>query len=129
VWLSLYVRQNLRYSLIMLEDEMRRCEEQLGSSTVRASADALDRLVSDQFVEFGSSGKEYTKRDVIDQMLARPHVTISLLDFRVFAVSPDVALATYRTAGSLRSSIWRREGGHWRIVFHQGTPITDPKTA
>ena len=114
---------------MMLEDEIRRCEEQFGTSTVRASADALDRLVSDQFVEFGSSGNEYTKRDVIDQMLAHPHVTISLVDFRVVAVSPDVALATYRTAGSLRSSIWRREGVYWRIVFHQGTPLTDAKTA
>jgi hypothetical protein len=113
----------------MLEAEIRKCEEQLGSPAVRASADALDRLVSDQFVEFGSSGKEYTKRDVIDQMLARPHVTISLLDFRVVAVSPGVALATYRTAGSLRSSIWRREGEQWRILFHQGTPITNAKSA
>jgi hypothetical protein len=114
---------------MMIDDEIRRCEEELGSSTVRASADALDRLVSDQFVEFGSSGEKFTKRDVIDQMIAHAHVTISLIDFRVLAVSPDVALATYRTAGSLRSSIWRREGPYWRIVFHQGTPIADAKKA
>jgi len=109
----------------MLEDEIRELEERLVTPAVRASADALDRLVSDQFVEFGSSGRVYAKHDVIAQMLAQPSVTVSVTDFHVLALSPDVALATYRTGRSLRSSVWRREGGHWRIVFHQGTTVTD----
>ena len=107
----------------MLENEIRDLEDQLVTPAVRASADALDRLVSDQFVEFGSSGRIYDKRDVVAQMLAAPDVSVSVADFRVFALSPDVALATYRTGGSLRSSVWRREGDCWRIVFHQGTVI------
>ena len=107
----------------MLQDDIRSHEDQLLNPDVRASADALDRLVSDHFVEFGSSGRVYTKRDVIAQMLKAPHITVSLIDFNVLAISADVALATYRTGGSLRSSIWRREGSDWRIVFHQGTPI------
>lgn len=113
----------------MIQDEIRRCEEQLGDAHIRASAAALERIVADEFVEFGSSGRTYTKREVIDQMLAHPNVTVSLLDFRVVALSPDVALATYRTAGSLRSSLWRRDRDLWRIVFHQGTPIVDAAKA
>jgi|RhiMetdeSRZDD1v2_1073273.scaffolds.fasta_scaffold1529563_1 hypothetical protein len=109
----------------MLQDEIREVEEQLVTPSVRASADALDRLVSDQFVEFGSSGRVYTKREVIALTLAHPSVTVSVTDFQVLSVAPDVALATYRTEGSLRSSLWRREGKAWRIVFHQGTPIVD----
>jgi hypothetical protein len=108
----------------MLQDEIREVEEQLVTPAVRASADALDRLVSDQFVELGSSGRVYTKPDVIAQMLAQPNITIDVADFQVLAVTPDVALATYRTGRSVRSSLWRREGEAWRIVFHQGTPIT-----
>lgn len=107
----------------MLQDEIRELEEQLVTSAVRASADALDRLVSDEFVEFGSSGRVYTKHDVIAQMLAEPSITVRVADFHVLAVTPDVALATYRTGRSVRSSLWRREGEAWRIVFHQGTPI------
>ncbi len=107
----------------MLLDEIRELEEQLVTPAVRASADALDRLVSDEFVEFGSSGRVYSKQDVIAQMLAEPAVTIRVADFNVLAVGPEVALATYRTGRSLRSSLWRREGEGWRIVFHQGTPI------
>jgi len=106
-----------------VQDEIRRLEEQLGAPAVRASADLLDRLVSDEFVEFGSAGQIYTKHDVIGQILAAPSVTLTFTDFRVLAVSPDVALATYRTGKSIRSSVWRREGQYWRIVFHQGTPI------
>jgi hypothetical protein len=105
----------------MLQDEIRALEEQLVMPSVRASADALDRLISDEFVEFGSSGRVYTKPDIIAQMLEQPNVTINLTEFRVLAVTTDVALATYRTERSLRSSLWRREGQAWRIVFHQGT--------
>lgn len=107
----------------MLLDEIRVVEEQLLTPEVRSSAEALDRLVSDQFVEYGSSGRVYTKPDVIAQMLAAPNVKVGVTDFQVLAVAGDVALATYRTGASLRSSIWRRENGHWRILFHQGTPI------
>jgi hypothetical protein len=107
----------------MLEDEIRELEERLVTPAVRGSADALDLLVSDRFVEFGSSGRVYTKNDVIAQMLAEPNIAASIADFHVFVLTPDVALATYRTGRSLRSSVWRREGDYWRIVFHQGTHI------
>jgi hypothetical protein len=109
-----------------LQDEILKLEEQLGAPAVRSSVDLLAHLVSDEFVEYGSAGKIFTRQDVIEQMLAAPNVSIALLDFRVLAISSDVALATYRTGRSVRSSIWRREGQYWRIVFHQGTPITVP---
>jgi hypothetical protein len=107
----------------MIQDQIREAEALLLTPAVRGSADALDRLVADEFVEFGSAGQVFTKQDVIAQMVAAPNVTVSVADFRVLPVSPEVALATYRTGRSLRSSIWRREGASWRIVFHQGTPI------
>jgi hypothetical protein len=112
----------------MLEDEMRELEEQLATPSVRSSVDALDRLISDQFVEFGSSGRVYSKSDVIALLLAAPSVTTSVTDFRVLALTADVVLATYRTERSVRSSLWRREGQAWRIVFHQGTPTISDET-
>jgi len=107
----------------MLLNQILGLEEQLLKPEVRASTDALDRMISDQFVEFGSSGQTYTKRDVIAQLLAAPNVKGTFGDFQVVAVSDGVALATYRTGASLRSSVWRREGDDWKILFHQGTPI------
>ena len=108
----------------MIHDEILEVEQRLLEPEVRSSRDALDRLVADDFVEFGSSGQVYAKQDVIGQLLAAPAFSVQMTAFRVRALSPDVALATYRTGRSLRSSIWRREGDGWRIVFHQGTPIT-----
>ena len=105
----------------MLLDEIRGVEQQLLRADVRGSAEALDRLISDQFVEFSNSGRIYSKADVIAQLLAAPNVQVDVSDFQVLAVSADVALATYRTPASLRSSVWRREAGQWRCVFHQGT--------
>ncbi|HEY6724503.1 MAG TPA: DUF4440 domain-containing protein [Polyangiaceae bacterium] len=107
----------------MLTDAIRALEDQLLLPDVRASRSALDGLVSDQFMELGSSGQVYTKQEIVAQTLAMPTVNVSVSDFQVLAVAPDVALATYRTGRSMRSSIWRREGESWRIVFHQGTPI------
>ncbi len=106
-----------------MQDEIRKLEESLLTVEVRSSAEALDGIVSDEFVEFGSSGRTYTKRDVIAQMLTAPSVVVGVTDFKVQKLTADVALATYRTEGSLRSSIWRREGDRWRIIFHQGTAI------
>jgi hypothetical protein len=110
----------------MLIDEIREVENQLLDSAVRSSRDTLDRLVSDEFVELGSSGLTYWKADVIAQMLAQPTVKVEVSHFEVRELATGVALATYRTPRSLRSSIWRHEGGNWRIVFHQGTNTPAP---
>lgn len=107
----------------MLLDEIREVEEQLLLPAVRGSAEALERLVADEFVEFGSSGQVYSKADVVAQILKAPNVSGNITDLKVLAVSSDVALAMYRTEKSLRSSVWKREGGQWRIVFHQGTLV------
>jgi hypothetical protein len=43
----------------------------------------------------------------------------------------ECALLNYVTESEAgrarRSSIWRQTGEHWQLVFHQGTPIPDPK--
>jgi hypothetical protein len=83
----------------------------------------LERIVADDFVEFGTSGRTFTKTDAIAALIASPaSSSASLDDFRVTVLAPTVALATYRTPKSLRCSIWRKSGAHWQIVFHQGTP-------
>ncbi len=123
---SQMTRSTLGTGDAMVEDEIREAEEKLLTASVRSSPEALDRLISDQFVEFGSSGRVYKKDDIVAMTLAEPNVTVSVTDFHVLPVAPDVALATYRTGRSLRSSLWRREGETWQIVFHQGTPIVGP---
>ena len=82
----------------------------------------VEELLADEFVEIGSSGSVYDKSQALAAIRAEPSRRIPIQEFGVRSLTPDVALATYCAAGSLRSSIWIRSGGSWRIVFHQGTP-------
>ena len=108
-------------------------EDQLLRPEVRQSPPDIDRLIADEFVEFSSSGRIYSKQNCIGGM---PTIHASMSHFKAEALAPDVALVTYRVAisdesgpevrHSLRSSIWKRQGGRWQVIFHQGTLTPGP---
>lgn len=118
----------------MLPEDQRRffrdLEESLFKPEVRASASTLDRLLADEFVEFGSSGVASNKNDVIEALQAEPAMQRTLVDFGAWLLAPGVVLLTYtsvrreeaRERRFLRSSIWKEIDGRWQMVFHQGTP-------
>jgi hypothetical protein len=98
---------------------LRRLEEELLNPEFRRSPDQVGALLSDDFVEFGSSGGVYNKQQVIEALEQE---------------GPGVILVTYRTIqeggpettqkSRLRSSIWKLIEDRWQMVFHQGTPST-----
>ena len=110
-------------------DELLLLEVRLLTPAVRQSPDELERLLADDFVEIGASGRQFDRRQIIEALQGEPPAELSLHDFRVVLLAPDVALATYRSARqtpgaarhSLRSSIWVRRADRWQLVFHQGT--------
>jgi hypothetical protein len=73
--------------------------------------------------EFGASGKVWSKTELVTAISQEPASERRLEDFRVRELSASVWLATYRTGSSLRSSIWRRAGDSWQMIFHQGTAL------
>jgi len=111
---------------------IRDLEKQLLQPEVRSSAAALDELLADDFVEFGSSGTAYDKRSVITALLREKsqEAPPTMRDFVARRLAADVVLLTYRIVESrtLRSSIWRAAGGRWQMVFHQGTPSDSAST-
>ena len=113
---------------LSVTDQLRELERQLLQPEARASRAELDALLAEEFMEFGASGRIYNKASAIDVMCASPgRAPISMLDFAMRQLAEDVAMVTYRAVAagapdSLRSSLWMRRAGHWRIVFHQGTP-------
>lgn len=119
-----------------LEEQLRLLEERLLQPEVRRSAEALGELLADEFVEFGSSGRVYSKRDAIEGLAHARTIRITLSDFKATLLAPGVALATYRAVKhdepraamkhSLRSSIWKLLDGRWQVIFHQGTPTAAP---
>ncbi|RUR14223.1 GNAT family N-acetyltransferase [Legionella sp. km772] len=98
-------------------------ERSLLDSSVRQSTEQLNKLIADDFLEFGSSGKVYNKHDCIKPDEYPRKFVVS--DFKIKELSKDVTLATYKTTedgiASLRSSIWQRYGDEWKMIFHQGT--------
>ena len=56
----------------MTEEFFRDLEQSLLRPDVRASATAVDRLLADDFVEFGSSGHAFGKKDVMEALQGEP---------------------------------------------------------
>jgi hypothetical protein len=112
---------------------LRHLEEQLLQPKVRSSAQDVAALLTEDFLEFGSSGHIFTKQQVIESLAQEVPTRRTLSDFRARMLAPGVALVTYRAVRhgeveeqvvySLRSSIWRWDEGRWQMVFHQGTPV------
>jgi hypothetical protein len=112
-----------------IEQQLVAWERLLLRSEVRRSAQ-VSRLLADDFVEFGSSGRIFSKPEIISSLQTEPSVELVASEFAVRRLAADVALLTYRVqrmadppAISLRSSLWRKHGEHWQMVFHQGTPV------
>lgn len=64
---------------------------------VRSDPDRVREYMHPDFLEFGKSGRRWDLEAVVE------------------------ALASQYGA-SLRSSLWVRDAGSWRLRFHQGTP-------
>lgn len=108
-------------------------ETQLHRQELRGDADALRRLIAEDFFEFGVSGTVWTREAVIEALKGEAFSPREATDFHLTLLAEGVALLTYRAhreatsarpaADSLRSSIWRLYEGRWRMVFHQGTAL------
>ena len=116
----------------IIASQLEALERELLMPSVRAS-DRVAQLLADDFVEFGSSGRSYSKASIIAALHDEAPTTVTATDFAVRMLSAEVALVTYRSHShaqpdvhALRSSIWRRDSDAWRMVFHQGTLTAAP---
>lgn len=111
-----------------IEAELKELELSLLQAGVRTSTRVAELLAED-FVEFGSSGKIYNKDQSIASLQAETGGEFTITQFCAKMLAPDLALLTYHAhrhskppVHTLRSSIWQKRAGHWKIIFHQGTP-------
>lgn len=113
--------------------DLRLLEERLLNPVVRRDRSAVASLLAPEFVEFGSSGRVFSRQQILDLLAGEEPYRIELTDFSARMLAPDLALVTWKSirpegppstgAASLRSSIWARREGRWQMVFHQGTRI------
>lgn len=92
---------------------------------------AYEGMTDDAFWEVGASGRRYSRDFVIATLIDRysqPFVDDCLAsDFYCQQLAPELYLLTYTLAQgqriTRRSTIWRRDSGIWKIVYHQGTVV------
>lgn len=114
------------------EMQLRSLEESLWREETRLSRDRLETLVDDSYLEFGSSGKVYNKRQMMDAKIQEINAQLPLPEFRITFLAPTVALLTYRSIQTFsdglrkearRASIWTKKKNGWKLTFHQGTLV------
>lgn len=107
-------------------------ENALLTEEVRKSEDKLNQLISDNFVEFGKSGKIYKKSDILKFLPKEEFKKITITDFEIISSEKDEISVRYKSNSedniTLRSSIWKKGGDNWKIIFHQGTKIENKPT-
>ncbi|MGD0628891.1 MAG: nuclear transport factor 2 family protein [Terracidiphilus sp.] len=113
------------------------CEEALLDPEVRRDRERVAELLSWDFVEFGSSGRVWTREQIIEHLAAEDYQPPVIEGLTCDWLADGTVLVTYRTVRAnaeqspsqgqsssvLRSSIWVMEGDLWRIRFHQGTKV------
>ena len=96
---------------------------------VRRDPRRVGELLDDGFEEIGASGRIWSREETL-AALASEHGSdpVDVDGMRAVEIAPGVVLLTYRSerAGVVarRSSIWRRVGGRWRLLHHQGTVVS-----
>ena len=118
---------------VMLLEELRSLETELHTIEARRNTHRLETLLHPDFVEFGRSGKRYTRAEILNEFgptSVLPSVRSGNFDLAV--LEEGIALLTYASAHvdadgkqsqhTLRSSVWVCTEIGWQLRFHQGTP-------
>lgn len=91
-------------------------------------------MMDNEFREIGASGRCYSREYVLDVLEERwrdpPQEDLATSDFHCTEIAGDNYLLTYtlrqQDRVTRRTTIWRKASDGWKIVFHQGTIVSDP---
>lgn len=107
-------------------------EQDLLNPKIRMNQKMLERLLSPDFFEFGSSGTVWTRKDILQRLPNETPYQVNASDFQAHPLADNTVLVTYKTQRTepdgaifraIRSSIWVRNGASWQMRFHQGTKM------
>ncbi|MET3809281.1 ribonuclease HI family protein [Arthrobacter sp. UYEF3] len=101
-------------------------ERELLLPGTRADLGRTGVLLHPDFTEIGSSGRLWTRDEMMMELEDAPGVPAELELLAAERISEGSVLLTLRShtrSGTvLRSSLWVLDGVQWRLRFHQGTP-------
>lgn len=113
-------------------EELRTLEESLWIDSTRFNQEYMDRVLHEDFFEFGRSGKVYSRQRILNIPAGKIDAKIPFDNFRVTELDKNCIMVTYISeehyAGyskANRCSIWLKTESGWKLRFHQGTPINE----
>lgn len=109
------------------EEVVARLERELLEPSIRSDASRLAELLHPSFEEIGRSGRVWGRDALVSELAIDDTAASAAIEvLGVDRVAGDALLLTARTTdargATLRSSLWVRSSGRWRLRFHQGTP-------
>jgi hypothetical protein len=118
-----------------LAELIQQLELKLLQTDLNANPALIDELLAQDFEEIDNHGHLHSRADVIDWLKRKdPNLHWAFRDFRVKMLANDLLLAIYalqkqdqagnQVSGSIRTSLWQRQGDNWKMIFHQATKIT-----
>jgi len=117
-----------------LEEDLYSLELQTLDGKVRSDPRLMGQLLSEEFSEFGASGKQWSRSDVLRMLKSQGSLGETRVEgFKVTQLGDENALLTYSLITlnegvantSIRSSVWKRTNLSWQMLFHQGTTVRD----
>lgn len=94
---------------------------------VRSNIAAVRALLHQDFREFGASGAVWDRESIVQATSGDTAERIIAEGIRPLRLGPDAIMLTYTArrahTASLRTSVWVREEGSWRLLHHQGTRL------
>ena len=117
-----------------LLERLRDLETELHRLETRKNKKRLEQLLHPDLVEFGRSGRRYSRNEVLAEFSTPCAVLESIYveRFELAQLTGGAALVTYLSAHkaatgelsrhTLRSSVWVETATGWQLRFHQGTP-------
>ena len=120
-------------TLLPILDELRCREPIFHRPEYGSSIEAFDRLMASDYWEVGASGNRYERSFILAHLAASPPVDSDAAgwktsDFACRLLGGETYLLTYTLDQhgriTRRSTIWRRNGADWQILFHQGTVVS-----
>lgn len=119
--------------LLSILDELRQREPIFHRPEIGTTRRDFEAMTEADYWEVGASGRRYSRQYVLDVLEERfKHPTDDVWetsDFHCMEIATDNYLLTYTLKQGARitrrATIWRRTAQAWKIVYHQGTVVTD----
>jgi hypothetical protein len=121
-----------------LEEQLIAKEIDIAAAQKRRDFSAVAAVLADGFHEIGSSGRLFSKSEILEAIREVQIIECSFEHFKLLPIDHRCVIVTYVATAkrsykgqehwnrAYRSSVWMERDGSWRVVFHQATPLPPP---